>query len=323
MINSRFLLLSCIVLCSLNNVVHAQYSKLVVFGDSLSDTGNIASVTLNFPYPFYQNRISNGPVAADLLASSLGLSAAASLHLDNRFGGYNYAVGGANINGSETEDLTSQVDAFLNRVGNTADQSALYFVMIGGNDVRAIRSISSISVAHNELDAVLDTLLAQLQRLINAGARALLVSNVANIARIPETIQREPSEPGVISRAQRYSLYFNQSLLRRLGDLARSNQISITQFDLYSELETLINNKGSFGFRYADIGCFNIDGFDFHPDCNFGTRFDRFVFFDNIHPTAETNRLISEALIRGLPDKPFAPPTLNIAPIISLLLGDD
>ncbi len=45
--------------------VKAQFSQLYTFGDSLSDTGNLASITLDFPPPFFMNRISNGPVAVE------------------------------------------------------------------------------------------------------------------------------------------------------------------------------------------------------------------------------------------------------------------
>lgn len=306
-----------------SSITSAQYSKLVVFGDSLSDTGNIASISLNFPYPFYRNRISNGPVAADFLATAIGSNADASLHLDNKQSGYNYAIGGANIKGQDREDLTAQIDSFLTRVQATADSSALYFVMLGGNDIRDVRSIASESIARNEIDSILDVLIQQLQRLIDSGARALLVPNVPNMGRLPETLQRQASDPGIVQRAQQHSQYFNQQLQQRLNALADKDRVSISQFDLYGELESLIANGSALGFRHVDIACFELDGFNFHPDCNFGTRFDRFVFFDNIHPSAKTNQIVSQALIQSLPAQPFRAKIVNVAPIIYLILGTD
>lgn len=313
----------CFVLLVLHaSAASAQYSKLVVFGDSLSDTGNIASVTINFPFPFFQNRITDGPVVADRLATALGLDANASLHLDNKLGGFNYAVGGANIKGNDREDLIPQIDAFLTRVSNQADPSALYFVMIGGNDVRGVRSIRSSAQAQQEMDSILSIFMQQLQRLLDAGARAIVLSNVANIGLIPETIEREASDPGVRARAASYTQYFNQALASKVASLARTNKVQITQFDVSRELENLIVNQDVYGFSQVEEGCFSLSGFDFHPDCVFGTRFDRFIFFDNIHPTSKTNRLVAEALIRALPSNPFRPPTVNVAPIISLILSD-
>ena len=67
-----------------NGQASAQFSKLVTFGDSLSDTGNLASISIDFPYPFYRNRISDGPVMADYIATSMASNAEASLHLDGK-----------------------------------------------------------------------------------------------------------------------------------------------------------------------------------------------------------------------------------------------
>jgi phospholipase/lecithinase/hemolysin len=81
--------------------------KLFVFGDSLSDTGNLASFSPNkFCHPadfpigddcnglFYQqNRVSNGPVAVEILSANLGSGEPeAALAVA---GGTNYAVAGA------------------------------------------------------------------------------------------------------------------------------------------------------------------------------------------------------------------------------------
>ncbi|MEN8214474.1 MAG: hypothetical protein ABFR19_08940, partial [Pseudomonadota bacterium] len=59
--------------------------------------------------------------------------------------------------------------------------------------------------------------------------------------------------------------------------------------------------------------CISISGIDIDIE------FDRFVFFDSIHPTAKTHRLIGEAL-----DAALQPPPVNhdatIMPILWYLL---
>ena len=306
-----------------SGAAQAQYSRLVVFGDSLSDTGNLAEITFNFPFPFYRNRISNGPVTADRLATSIGSNADASLHLANRIGGYNYSVAGGNIKGSDTEDLSAQMSAYLSRDNAQADPAALYLVMMGGNDLRDVRSFVSSAAAQLEMDSVLDVLSQQLQRLIDAGAQWLVVPNGPNIGRIPETLERESSDPGVSQRATQYTQYFNQQLKQRLTSLARENRVRITQFDLFSELESLIANASALGFSNTEEPCFELSGFRFHSECVLGTRFDRFVFFDNIHPTEKTHRLIGESLIRTVPTGPTSLNGVPISGAIYLLLSND
>src|SRR5262245_16915440 len=53
----------------------APFSSLYVFSGSLSDTGNAASVSGDFPAPLYKNRTTNGPAAIDILASAFHLTA--------------------------------------------------------------------------------------------------------------------------------------------------------------------------------------------------------------------------------------------------------
>ncbi|KJV05062.1 SGNH/GDSL hydrolase family protein [Methylocucumis oryzae] len=67
----------CLLLLTLNaiNVKAADFDNLIVFGDSLSDNGNVASITtydfLN--HPPYQQGFSNGQLAVERLATLLGL----------------------------------------------------------------------------------------------------------------------------------------------------------------------------------------------------------------------------------------------------------
>lgn len=301
----------------------SSFEELVIFGDSLSDTGNLASVTTDFPFPFYQNRISNGPVIVDFLASELGTDAIASEHTSNPNGGNNFAIAGGNVVGDDVEDLTSQVSAYLQRNQQVANEQALFFVMIGGNDLRDIRSISSSTAASVRINEVRDQLLSELNRLYDAGARVFLVANVANIGRIPETLSRMQDDPNITARAEQYVRLYNQRLSAALSDFSDKPNVSIGEFNLFAELEALLATSVAFGFTQTEVGCFTLDGFDFHPDCLFGTRFDRFVFFDNLHPSAKTNEIIGAKILNYIPQFPINRSSVPIiTPILDLLLLD-
>lgn len=107
------------------------YSNLVVFGDSLADSGNNylatggakTAVPLSGPtvpiYPYASGRDSNGPVWTEYFANSLGLGLAPSL-----LGGNNYAFGGARVAGaSPVPTLQQQVGLYLS--ANTVSANAL------------------------------------------------------------------------------------------------------------------------------------------------------------------------------------------------------
>lgn len=330
---AHFLLLILIGLFS--NISSAQqgYSNVIAFGDSLSDTGNLLSeLPFSLPefLPFYENRISNGPVALDIMAEELGYSAAASFHLLDSPSGYNYAVAGGNVLGNDPEDLESQVNAHLSRVNNTTDPEALYVLIMGGNDIRGIRSITSATLANAEIELIVDQLILQLTRLSDAGAQQLFVANVPNIGVIPQTLQLGET---VSAQAQLYTQTYNALLKDRLTIFSQQTGVNIKLFDLYEVLEGIISNASQLGFTNTQEGCFLFDldfdisdiQIDFHEDCLFGLRFDRFVFFDNLHPTNATNQIVAQAMIEKLNEpEPEPEPDQFILPIgaIMLLLED-
>ncbi len=91
-------LLGLVAIMSIQAWSAPAFEHLVVFGDSLSDTGNAG-------------RFSNGPVWVEHLADRLGLKLSPSQR-----GGSNFAVGGARLDPrSGLHSLRAQVDAFLKR----------------------------------------------------------------------------------------------------------------------------------------------------------------------------------------------------------------
>ena len=154
------------------------FSNLVVFGDSLSDVGNLAQVPfINVPGPTYWNgRFSNGPVYADSLATGLGLPAIKC----STNGGYDYAYGGARTTGSGfpynlvVKDIDDQVDEFLSK--HDANSSTLYVLFAGANDL--------IDGETNMLAPVL-SMANSMDRLIADGARKFLVFNLPPLGETP------------------------------------------------------------------------------------------------------------------------------------------
>jgi phospholipase/lecithinase/hemolysin len=300
----------------------SRYAGLVIFGDSLSDTCNLSSATVNLPFPFFENRISNGPVLVDYLAAELGLRALSSRHTISDQGGDNFSISGGNILGSDTEDLGSQVSAFLARENGQATPSKLYFVMMGGNDLRDIRGIRSTNDAAAKISLVAQKLELELTRLYDSGARTFLIANVGDVGMLPETLARRSGDQNITQRAREYVQAYNRQLEAVMQRLQYKPGVALSKFDLFAELDQILSNASALGFTQTQVGCFTLSQLSFHPDCIFGTRFDRFVFFDSIHPSATTNRIASIGLISSIPSPPIrqAKPLSYIAAITLLLL---
>jgi len=287
----------------------SSYSNVYVFGDSLSDTGNLASVTGPFPFPFFANRVSNGPVAVETLASRLGLGADASLHLVGPEVGTNYAVAGAQAVGSGPINLNFQVLGFLSNHAFAAPSDALYVLFIGGNDVRSARDEADFSVAKLKVKAAADEVRRAIETLAMAGARSFLLANVPNIGAMPESriLANVFNDPGLVKRARKLSKLYRKEvhhIAEELGDEDEyddgDNAISVIEFDLFKFFNRLLKKADRQGFTNTTDACFSSVTRTFHPDCNFGANFDQFVFFDEIHPTARVHALAGEALFEAI-----------------------
>src|SRR5260221_7225473 len=95
---ARASILILLIAC-LQSPARAAFDQLYIFGDSLSDVGNVQAATTSLsplvsptPGPYYANgRFSNGPNFTETLSSGLGLGPV----LPSINGGNDYAYGGA------------------------------------------------------------------------------------------------------------------------------------------------------------------------------------------------------------------------------------
>jgi phospholipase/lecithinase/hemolysin len=305
--------------------VWAVPSNVFVFGDSLSDTGNIAEAAghHNAPNPpSFHDSFTNGPVAAELLAESFGLRADPSLWLTGFtdpfhlfpptfVAGSNYAVGGATAAGGTT-GLPNQVGAFLSHVGPQIPSDALYMVMIGGNDVRtAAHAGDSAGVI-----AGVNSELAMIQLLLSKGATHILVPNVPNVGAIPEFTQDSP--PGQAATATTFSMLYDQLLASGIQSLILQDpNDDVVLFDLFAFNTAIANNATKLGFTNTTDRCYtNAVTVFFNPlvplqdtaGCGVidpvlgAANIDHFIFWDNIHPTSRVQALWAQGFAEAAPE---------------------
>src|SRR5690348_6902689 len=113
----------------------AQFDSVVVFGDSLSDNGNISIAE---QLPFAPSRFTTNPglVSMEHVADFYGITLTPSLT-----GGTDFAFGGAGVvnnspgTPSSVPTLPAQLQTYLSATGGKADPNALYSVWGGANDL--------------------------------------------------------------------------------------------------------------------------------------------------------------------------------------------
>jgi phospholipase/lecithinase/hemolysin len=179
-----------LALVSISVMAATPFSKIVTFGDSLSDTGNAYHLTGGiYPVcpPNFQGRICDGQLWVEHLATSLGIK------LDGKD---QYAVAGArtdkgNFNAYfglfmlSNSGLQAQVEAYLKDSGPAgADPDALHLIWIGANDVFTTLTFGDKPMGQTIQQAVQNTAQA-VATLYSRGARHILVANLPDLGLTP------------------------------------------------------------------------------------------------------------------------------------------
>ena len=186
----------------------SPYTSMVVFGDSLSDSGNNSAVLGNNGGPVTGNTYvptngpyttgvySNGPVWASDVASALGLTLTPS-----QLGGTNFAYGGATTGtpgpgpGGFPFSLVTQANQYL--ASTVASPTSLYVIEGGGNNVRAaLAAIAGGAQIGPTVAATAAAYAANIGAIVNglqaAGATHIVVWDTPNAGTAPATFSKRP-----------------------------------------------------------------------------------------------------------------------------------
>ncbi|WIM81917.1 SGNH/GDSL hydrolase family protein [Gallibacterium anatis] len=189
----HFLALSVSLALATNAYSVGMPEKLIIFGDSLSDNGNILRFTYN------QENVYN-----EYLANYYGYS---SPRHDGNFlikrnqDGPNYALGGAVANdylgglqGALSPKLSDEINNYLSSRRKTQNQDYKYIFWIGGNDLRLADddinlgdpNISTDQSQNKKIQGSIGAVETQLKKLLVKGnAKFVIVPNAPNIANTP------------------------------------------------------------------------------------------------------------------------------------------
>ncbi len=263
------LLTAAVLMAGLSTAQAMPYSQFIVFGDSLSDSGQfpdagspLAGVLptggarfTNRTGPTYQHNNSEyyAEVSTQRLASLLGLQALPSTPslpqaLTGNPDGTNYAVAGyqtANILSSVTTISVNPINPFglgpLTRNGYLidvprVDANALFYINGGGNDVRDGVIFDQASAA-----ASAGNLVAAVAALQAAGARTIIVSDLPDVGLTSESAMLGGGTAATRSTA---TALFNQELSTQLSALG-GNVIRLNLRGLLAEVQ---DDLASFGF---------------------------------------------------------------------------
>ena len=320
----------------INSTVRAQQAcdeQLIVFGDSLSDTGNAYAASWGTfpPSPPYANGrftdgigISDGLVWVEYLADLLELDRPAA-RFSNEFPRTNYAFGGA-VTGSmpaayspvlnpapDTDvqgglPLDGQIALFLQDLQASASDlqdvcgldptNSLVVVWIGSNDILLLNEPDPGDSVKN--------IQSNIETLIETGATQFLVANMPDVTMTPgyttydsffvaqEAIDEPPAE------VRKRVLKFNAKLREALGKIEQKNPgVRIYSFDAFSLLNDIIASSEDYGLNPDTAGTPLLVEEDLFLNGSLSLSEDPpqeyWLFWDGVHPTSNVHAVFAEA----------------------------
>ena len=313
---TRWTLLSCLaVLLVVPSLATAQsqYSGIVVFGTSLSDSGN-AFVLLgdqstppdfdlnpllipSAPYARGGHHFSNGPTWIEQYARSVGLGGSVRPALgSSSLEATNFAVGAARAyNDGSNYNLSRQVDTFLQRNGGVASPQALFAIEMGGNDVRdafqvyLTGGVNGPAMAAAILNAAVNSIAVNIQRLYAAGATNFVVWSSPRVALTPAIRSLGP-QAGFL--ADSLTQAFNAGLTQAIGQLTLALPgSSFARLDAYQLQTAIVAAKEAFNLSNVTSACVTPNTAPFTCE-----NVDEYLFWDGIHPTRAGHAILAQAL---------------------------
>lgn len=257
------------------------FDEIVVFGDSLSDDGNLVLIDGQpepDPSKYYMGRFSNGPVWVEYLAEPVRLDAP----LINR------ALGGAQSEGLTPPGLIEQVSGHIALVDTPVSPDTLFIIWIGGNDYLN---------GGRDFQSTVDNINEAMEHLVEFGGMHLLVLNLPDLGAIPSMIDSPES-----GQATQFTINFNTALAETTDAFRADNPgVGVYTFDVYSFFVAIRNDPQGFGFINVDQPSPNFDV----PDNFDGAGH---LFWDDLHPTTQTHALLADHVLVALDEQVVSTP---------------
>ena len=295
-----------------------NYTKIVVFGDSLSDTGNdfVLFSEIGFPFPapyvlpppygyalnYTRTLFTDGSDTTPRALSYQGvwiqqMAAALPAHpavTASLWGGTNYAYGysttfsGQSVLNIPTTPYTIYVDNVRQQVEDylathpKIDSHTLFVVWGGANNLTD--AVGTSDAAGQIVDGAI-VQVGNIQRLISAGATQFLIPNLPDLGSVPR-FNMSATDSAAFHDA---SVLYNTTLDAGVSLLPIFNftrRLTLQKLDVYSLFRGVIASPAKYGLANVTDPS---QGMDVDPDT--------YLFWDDLHPTTRGHNLLGQAAL--------------------------
>ncbi len=278
-------------------------NQVVVFGDSLSDNGNLYEyMDHNMPMspPYYKGRFTNGPVWIERLTAHYFPKSPKAHLLD-------YAFGGAPVdNDADADDddeegdfstLDRGLDSYLLAHDDKASADSLYVIWIGSNNYIALPDDLDAEIAY-----VRKGLRRAVDRLVDKGAKHIMLVGLPDLGLTPMAREFE-AEANLTYLANQHNAILEKDVnaLREVHP-----EVEWLFFDVNSIFLEAINHPALYDFVNVTGAC--NDSSDYAPSPQSALEMasltqprqglkavtcDNYLFFDQLHPSARGHEYIA------------------------------
>ncbi|KZP12347.1 carbohydrate esterase family 16 protein [Athelia psychrophila] len=250
---------------------NSAVKNIVVFGDSFSDNGNgsyrITNGTWPVDPPYYDGRFSNGPVWVEDVASELNAEL------------YDFAIGGSSSDNNLAQGYTGSNSTIA--VPSALDQLSTY---LGGVKANASLSDTLFVVFTGGNDGFFNVNAA------GAQAKHFLVASYPDISKLPH---RHCIDAATKAQLHKWSIEYRAQIESLAGS-------QVTYVDLYSLFSDLLAHPRRYGFDPSKISRACLTDADGEAPMSLCTDPDKYIFWDEPHPTRKTHQLMARAAQKAL-----------------------
>lgn len=272
-----------------------NYSSFTVFGDSLSDNGNLFRLTGQPPAPYFQGRFSNGLTYAERLPGLLGIVYTPST---------NFAVGGALTDtthnaGLPNVGMQSQVNSFV-ASGRSLGSRDLVAVWGGANDYFAtLNTVATQTTAQatttisNQINRTVGNLSGQVTSLARIGGREFILPNLPLLGATPSVAANGAT---AVATANLITVNHNTTLAVSAASLGPSLGANIYLIDTAALFTDIQANPARYGLTNVTAACIST------PSCVGGSAATQaqYLFWDGVHPTAAIHQIYAAYVAANL-----------------------
>lgn len=272
-------------------------NNIVVFGDSLSDNGNLykfMKYQLPPSPPYFEGRFSNGLVWIEHVIASY-FPENPDVHL------LDYAYGGAGVSEEEGADdvlftLRREVNSYLLEHNDKASEDSLFVIWIGSNNYLAFPA--EIEQTLHDVHA---GIVHSIERLVEKGAKHILVVNLPDLGRTPAAIEFDS-----VDTMTYFAKEHNNLLSKSIDDFRQEHpDVEWLYYDLHQAFEEVMTHPEDYGFTNITGTCVNSVVEDItktsvlkmvtsvKPKIN-ADGCTGYLFFDLVHPTALAHQILGK-----------------------------